>query len=341
MTEEDALPEPTPPRPRFRPQLFAAGFLVAGITGMALAFVAFLNNAPMWAVPVLFLAPPLVFFIAFGSRFFARAIRAAREAARNAPSPESVAAIASGAGIEVGTKPEKPAGYDDTPTVPRLETTPGKVLAHRLPRAGLAPGCQFGCAVAVACFWNGIVGVFVFQLARKWGQGGAFQWIEAAFLVPFVVIGLLMIGFAVAAGLKWIVAGLVGSVEVELSAHPLAPGREARVHVAQRGLFPLARVSVWLVCAEEATYVAGTSKSAAREEVAKHTVADPDQNPDGGGLPLETAFTVPADAMHSFEAPNNKITWTLRVRGRVLGLPFSDEYGVIVGPGEPGASATG
>jgi hypothetical protein len=43
-------------------------------------------------------------------------------------------------------------------------------------------------ALAICLFWNGIVGVFVVQLIRD------FQWLLALFLVPFVVIGLAIIG---------------------------------------------------------------------------------------------------------------------------------------------------
>jgi hypothetical protein len=127
---------------------------------------------------------------------------------------------------------------------------------------------------------------------------------------------------------------MAGTVDVELSAHPLAPGMRAQLHVAQSGPFSLGRVTVALVCAEEASYVAGTSKSTARNEVVNLTVADPEQSPDGGGVPLTAEFTVPAGVMHSFEAPNNKIVWTVSVTGRVLGLfPYSEDYGVTVSPG--------
>jgi hypothetical protein len=208
------------------------------------------------------------------------------------------------------------------------------VLAHRLPRAGLAPGCQFGCAVGGAAFWNGIVGVFVYQLFDQWNRGRGFQWLQALFLIPFVAVGLLLFLVVLAAAVKWLVSGLVGRVEVEVSAHPLAPGARVRFRVAQTGLFPVARVSVRLVCTETATYVAGTSKSTANREVALHDVSTPEANPDAGGLPLDAEFTVPADAMHSFDAPNNKINWTVRVTGRVLGLlPFSDQYTFTMAPG--------
>ena len=127
---------------------------------------------------------------------------------------------------------------------------------------------------------------------------------------------------------KWIVSKFVGRVEVELSAHPLAPGGPVRVRVAQMGSVPLRRVMVDLVCTEEATYISGTSTATDKLQVARHALADSDDHP--GGLPLEFDYTVPADAMHSFEAKNNKIKWIVRVAGRAMGLPYRDDYSVIV-----------
>ena len=46
-------------------------------------------------------------------------------------------------------------------------------------------------AIAIAAFWNGIVSVFVFQLFAE------FHWFLALFLIPFVLIGLFIIGYAV------------------------------------------------------------------------------------------------------------------------------------------------
>jgi hypothetical protein len=189
----------------------------------------------------------------------------------------------------------------------------------------------------MAVAWNGFVGYFVYQFIGAWNRLGGFQgfnvfrWFQAAVLVLLVFAGLMLIGFVVYAGYKLFVAVLVGRVEVEVDAHPLVPGAKGRARVSQAGPFALARVRVALVCTEEASYVAGTSRSTAREEVVRVTLSDPDHGPEGGRLPVEADFRVPPDAMHSFEAPNNAIKWTVVVTGRVLGLPFSDVYAVAVG----------
>lgn len=343
MADEPPInqPPPTPSSDRVIGRVsctFVSGLLLVSIVSTLVGGVAVGRNNPPWMFLAVSFGPILLYLTIWAAFGLPALTRQLREAARNAPSPESVAAAAGGEGVEVGRKPDadKPDEPDDTPAVPKVETTPGKVLTHRLTRSGMTPGCEFGCAVGVTVFWNAIVGFFIYKQVAAWNAGGAGffgGWLSVVFLIPFVLAGLVMIAYAVYSGLRLIGAGLAGTVEVELSAHPLTPGGAARLHISQRGPFPLSRVTVHLVCTEEATYVAGTSKSTAKKEVAAHTLADPDQNPDGGGLPLEAVFTVPDDAMHSFDAPNNKINWTVRVTGRVLGLPFAKEYAVAIVPG--------
>jgi hypothetical protein len=311
---------------------FGVGFFIAIIVGFGAAFAVIQGGGFGWLVPIAFFLP----FIVLAAFTIPALIQRMREAARNAPSPESKAAAAGGEGVEAGTKAlpaeEKPYEFE-TPTLKRVNTHSGKVFPYQLERAGPAPGCQFGCAIIFAIIWNSIVGVFVYQFLDRQNRGGAFQWIEALTLAPFVLIGIVLILGAILAGVKWLIAGLVGRVDVELSSHPLVPASKLQVSVTQTGTMPLAKVTVTLVCTEKAVYMAGTSKSVAEKVVAQHTLVDPDQSPDGGALPLIAGFTVPADAMHSFDTPNNQINWTIRVSGRVLGvLPFSSNYSVTIAP---------
>jgi hypothetical protein len=118
---------------------------------------------------------------------------------------------------------------------------------------------------------------------------------------------------------------------VEVSDHPLVPGRRYELAVAQRGPTRLGGVRVELVCEEVATYQAGTSQSTARRVVARHPLP---ADRDTGGPPLSFALDVPPGGMHSFEAKNNKIRWLIRVSGRVFGvLPYTGDFATVVRPG--------
>lgn len=307
------------------------GFLFADFVGVALAAWVLFAQGPGWLVPVAFFAPGAAFLIVFVVPALPRLARQAREAVANAPSPESSAAAAAGEGVEAGLAAKLRTDRDDFPTVKVAETDPGTSLAHRLKRVGVPWGCQFGCLVFAALFWNGILSTFIANVVRGWNRGGLVKWGEVLFLTPFLLVGLAVILAALYAGLNWIVSCLVGRVVVEVSDHPLAPGGAGRLHVAQAGLVPLGRVSVLLVCTEQATYVAGTSKSTAKKEVETHPVADPDAT--GGSLPLAAELTVPRDAMHTFAAPNNEINWAVRITGRALGvLPYRADFGFTVSP---------
>ncbi|HYH66581.1 MAG TPA: hypothetical protein VD866_17940 [Urbifossiella sp.] len=324
---------PAPPAPDVPPGVARAAFpvlvgfgLTAALSFAGVVVAQFAFNAPGWVAPVVFFAPPAVFTAVMWPTLRTLGERMKRAA----PSPESlsVAAPAAGAAAPDAPKPVPMAG--DLPTVPEGTTTPGKVLAHALDRDGMPAGCMFGCAVGVAIFWNGIVSVFLWELAKGF-QRGRPDWFMALFLVPFVLVGLGMVAFTLYSGLRWVVSLLVGRVEVEVTNHPLTPGGRYELHAAQRGMFRLGGVAAELVCEEVATYVAGTSKNTAKRVVARHPVSDPDR--DGRAVPLSAAFAVPAEVMHSFQAPNNEIEWRVRLTGRVLGvLPYSDDFAVVVRP---------
>jgi hypothetical protein len=315
---------------------FFLGFFLTGAVGLFIAIFAIQQQVPWWVVPIGFFAPLVLFVVVFGRSLASHLMQAAQEASRNVPSPESLAAR-----YDITTTVTEPgdqhSDLGSNTTLPVINTTPGKVLTHRLPRSGMPHGCEFGCAVIVALFWNSLVGYFVYRQVIAWNQGGGFLggWLTTALWAPFVFAGLVLIAKAVYAALRWIVASLAGTIDVELSLHPVYPGCTPRISLTQRGLFPLSQLTVQLVCTEETTYVAGTSKSRAAQEVTSYVLIDPEQNPESSQM-LETTIQIPIDAMHSFAAPNNEINWTIRVRGRVLGLPFSADYaiGIIPGPNQ-------
>ena len=172
---------------------FVVGFLLAGAVGTGLGAFAILNDAPVWLAAVAFFAPVVAFFLIFGLVKVPRLLRQMREAARNAPSPESAAARAAGEGVEVGTKVvvEPPDAPDDTPTVRHAATRLGRMLAYRLERVGSPRSVQFGCAIGMAAFWNGIVAVFVVEAIEKGQRQGNIPWFDVLFLIPFVLIGLV------------------------------------------------------------------------------------------------------------------------------------------------------
>jgi MFS family permease len=301
-------------------------FLVVGGLSFAGVLVAQMLNAPGWVVPVVFFAPAVLLPL-FAWPYLKALPGRLRRAA---PSPERAAALARKPAPRATPLP-RPADPAAFPTVPADPSTPGRHLARRLPSADVPAGCVALGVFAMAAFWNGIVSVFVWQVVQGFRNGRP-EWFQVVFLIPFVLVGLALIVGFVAAVASWVISLLAGSVTVEVDDHPFRPGRTYSGHIAQTGLCRLMRVGVELTCEEAATYQAGTSESTDKKVVARHPAEPAEPNP---ATPLDFTVTVPADAMHSFDAAKNRIGWSVKVRGRVLGvLPYTRSYTVIVHPGD-------
>jgi hypothetical protein len=61
----------------------------------------------------------------------------------------------------------------------------------------------------------------------------------------------------------------------------------------------------------------------------------------GGMAASGTArLAVPADTMHSFEAPHNKVIWKLTLRGAIAKWPdVSEEFPIVVTPVREGGGS--
>jgi hypothetical protein len=267
----------------------------------------------------LFLLIPLIFMaVGAGGIYYALANRG--------KSPEQRAAEQRG--------PNGPA----LPAVPdRAPSGPGSTLPFVLSPI-TSPGLQVAGALFLALFWNGVTWVFVALVAGGLFQG-KLQWFLTLFLIPFVLVGLGLIGFFVK---QVLVATGVGATQVEISAHPLYPGKGYEAFLSQAGPLRLRSLTVELVCAEETKYTVGTDTRTETKVLSRTELLRQDEVTAERGLPFEARFPlrVPRGAMHSFEARHNKVFWKLVVRGDVIGWPdFEREYLLIVHPRQPGAPA--
>lgn len=310
--------------------VFFGGFLAAAAVSAVLIFTFGGFGQPFWLLALMFFGPFLVFIgllSLVATKFLARH-------RRTLPSPEKAATRKPDA---VPADDLPPVAYPaEWPTVPTLDPTPppGRWLRYRL-MTNTRPGVLLAAMSGAALFWNGIVSVFLFQMIEGHRQGQP-NWIMTVFLVPFVLFGLVLIGVVSKAAFQFATSLLVGRIGVEIADYSLRPGRAYAFLVEQSGTFRLGRVSLVLTCTESATYTAGTSTRTETKEVRKHEVAQAEAMPLEG---LRGTLTVPGDAMHSFESDHNKITWTLRVKGRVGLLPYVSEYPVLVLPASEGVSS--
>jgi uncharacterized protein DUF3592 len=225
-----------------------------------------------------------------------------------------------------GGAPPSPAARPAWLPTPQGEAGPEAFGPLELrPRQG--PLGRFFGTLFVAAFWNGITGVFVWQIAASFRQGSP-EWGAALFISIFVLIGLaLLVAIPYSFLALWnprphltLARGALRLGEtVDLAWRFTGrPGRIGRLRITLEGR-------------EEVSYSSGRSSSTAREVFRTLEIADLTE-------PLMIAagtvrIAVPADTMHSFAAPNNRVVWTLKVAGEIPFWPdLAEEFELAVLP---------
>lgn len=230
-------------------------------------------------------------------------------------------AIEPGAAVEPGAAGGTLEGLLESlgePEVLPAAPAPGELALE--PRA--TPLGKLGCLAGVALFWNGIVGVFVWQLLRDP------EWFLGCFLVPFVLVGLgLLVGIPYQA-----LALANPRPHLRLADGRLAPGRATTLHWSFSGATGRLRaLEIRLEGRETVRFRSGDSSSRRSEVFARLPLVDETQR----GLMAQGSvrLEVPADAMHGFEGRRSSIEWALVVHGTIARWPdVQEELAVTVLP---------
>ncbi len=166
----------------------------------------------------------------------------------------------------------------------------------------------------VAAFWNGIVSVFVWDEVQRFWRGGfaALIGFQTLFLIPFVLIGIGLILFVFYNMLA--LFNPRPTLVVNSATIPL--GEELTVNWSFSGRpGSIREFKISLKGIEKATYRRGSTTTTDKatfadiEIVATTEMFDMEEG--------SAKFMIPVDTMHSFDAPNNKIVWTLEVHGKI------------------------
>lgn len=189
---------------------------------------------------------------------------------------------------------------------------------------GTSPKAKLVGLILVALFWNSIVSVFLFN--QTWSGIGLFM---ALFLVPFVAIGIGLIG-----GVFYQAMALFNPRPLITVSQGVAhPGDALDVRWEFTGRTDrLTRLQLSLEGREEATYRRGTDTVTDKETFARIQLLD---TTDLIALHAGSArLQIPASAMHSFKAPNNKIVWALKLHGNIPRWPdVKEEFPFEISPG--------
>lgn len=223
----------------------------------------------------------------------------------------------------------------DHPTVPAfdgLTDSPGTELAYRLPTSQ-SPGWRLLAKTIFALLWNGIACVLFVMAAKSWLEGRP-QWFLTCFLVPYFAVS----GWSIYFLLKqiWLHTGL-GQTAVEISDHPLLPGRAYQVHLSQAGHLNVKSIELWLVCEEEVTYRQGTDVRHELCKVFEQQILAQGPVEIKPATPFRATCTlpIPQAAMHSFQSEHNAVYWKLIVKCAPAHWPeFERRHPIVVFPGE-------
>jgi len=229
----------------------------------------------------------------------------------------------------------------DFPTVPadeNLTNSPGTTLAYRLPMS-TTPGWKLFGTVAAAVVWNALVAFFLVMVLRGFAVGEP-DWLLAALVLVFLAGGLWLIVYA---SRQVMTTTSIGPTRIEISAHPLVPGKPYEIYLSQAGRFRMSLLEVWLACEERATFLQGTDTRTERRSVFERRCFVRENIEIAQGLPFESRckVDVPAGAMHSFLAAHNEVSWKLIVKGSVDGRgDFEREFQIVVNPGTNGHTSS-
>jgi len=200
----------------------------------------------------------------------------------------------------------------------------------------LAPSSSPGkTALQVGLFaliWNAITWTISFFLWRE----GAFSesWIILVFVGFFLVFGLVLIGVLVS---QVLAAVRTRAARLAIERPALLLGDRVRVLVGQdlKGFLPVNKFTMTLLCREWVRYRQGTDTKTDTRTVHEVTTVllEPGGQQQSAPLSAEAEIEILADAMHSFEAADNKIEWLVKITLDVPNWPNTDtEFKLSVVP---------
>jgi hypothetical protein len=194
----------------------------------------------------------------------------------------------------------------------------------------LSPVAKLVLGTIVALFWNGIVSVFLWQLWQSWRAGQGIDGCMAVFLLPFVLIGLLLL-----LGIPYSFLALANPrPKLTLSRAAIPLGGTAQLQWRFSGSAErLESMRIFLEGVEKATYRRGTDTHTDTEVFATLELVERQR-----GMPMSSGsatIEIPADTMHSFDGGRNEIAWKLKLKGSIRFWPdVTSEFPFVVEPGE-------
>ena len=177
-------------------------------------------------------------------------------------------------------------------------------------------------------------GIFIFYGVLFFG---VFLFISDAsefLMFPLFCLGPFIVGGVVIGGHSLLMNMLLGLPKTFMSAVVLRRGDELLVHYTHpiKRSVTLKSMAFTLVLQESATYDQGTSTVTVTHDhiIDQNLEADVQLSPETG-IDRQLRYTIPDDAMHSFEAHRNTLQWYVKVKFDIPNFPdFHKNYKVKV-----------
>jgi len=174
-------------------------------------------------------------------------------------------------------------------------------------------------AILLAAFWNGIVCVFLWQDIQGW-KAGQHPVGLTLFLVPFVAVGLVLIG-----AIFYSFLALFNPVaELMFMPPSVRIGSSTQLNWKLSGKVERIRnLTIRLEAREEATYRRGTRSYTDKEIFYKKELF---QTTTAFSMATgSVSISIPRNTMHSLNLSHNKIIWTVYFDGDIKGWPDVSE----------------
>ena len=183
-------------------------------------------------------------------------------------------------------------------------------------------------AILICLVWNGIVGLFTFFEITGSMSGGGGRWFLAVFLLIFQVIGLALI-----VNVPYQMLALANPrPTLTLSRESVPVGGAVTLEWRLSGAAHRVKsLRLTLEGREEARYRRGTDTRT--DTNVFHRIPLSERNDSTGVALGTTSLRIPDDTMHTFTADNNKIIWTIKMKGDIDRWPDIDEsFDITVTP---------
>jgi hypothetical protein len=183
-------------------------------------------------------------------------------------------------------------------------------------------------AILICLFWNGIVGLFTYFEVTGFVSGHGWSWFLAVFLLIFQAIGLALL-----VNVPYQMLALANPrPTIRLSRGSVPIGGSVTLEWELSGAAHRVRsLNLTLEGREEARYRRGTDTRTDTNVFHRETLTDVGDSM--GVARGTTSIRIPADTMHTFMADNNKVIWTIKMKGVINRWPDIDEsFDITVAP---------